>query len=136
MVPEKSDVWLLVRVSQAFLSFSEVDKMGHRLSVIGLLYFLFMRISMVCHSVAWLCHALRVSPAVTRLTGYRLPHVYVANGVFRLELLCIGAKELNETQRNTEEVSKKVFQEAHDIPRHGSADLPKHKLWPHDENYS
>jgi hypothetical protein len=35
---QKPDVWLLVRVSQAALSFSEVDQMGHRLSVIGLLF--------------------------------------------------------------------------------------------------
>ena len=36
VAPEKPEVWLLVRVSQAALSFSEIDQMGHCLSVIVL----------------------------------------------------------------------------------------------------
>ena len=46
--------------------------------------------------------------------------LFMANGVFKLELLRL---------HKSEKVSRKVVLEAHDIPRHRSGDLPKNRFW-------
>ena len=53
----------------------------------------------ICHGLAWF--ALRVPPAVTRLTVYRWLHIFVAMEVFFCHVLRILLSEFDESQKQT-----------------------------------